>query len=371
MKMRILWVVAWGREHAPTRHRAYVYAPFLEDLAECNRYVSGRYQYGAVRAKLRETILTLVRNESAARIFSSLLTELGRILHFIMKSVKVGLPLIRSDKIIYVRCFPGFTQKILLRLFTKDFYFDFDDALFLEKPGTGQSAEGAENPLMQKKIAGFIRTCSGVIVSNSYLAEWAGDYNNNVAIVPTSVEINEQTLKKRVDRDKIVLGWVGAPENQKYLEKIFPALQSLMQERPGMVMHVVTSNHRDYGHKKVRPITWRLATYEDEIRKFTVGLAPLDDTPWTRGKMQFRAIQYAVQRIPIVGSPTGFNPEYWKDNENILFARNSEEFKEKLEMLLDDPVLRKEMGHRGFDTVKKYYSARVNSKLLVQYLEQF
>jgi glycosyltransferase involved in cell wall biosynthesis len=370
-RIRLLWITEGGAEHAPSRHRALIYKEPLSTAVARVRFLEWRYPYREIRRSLEASLSRRLKSKALGRLFSSILAEAGRLPFNAALAARILRLFPSCNRFIFQRCFPGWFQRFLLWICRKDFYFDFDDALFLSPPSRKQDhgpSESRANTAMADKMAAFIRKCRGVIVSNEYLADWTRRYNPRVVIVPTSVETADGHQCSYEAKTSFVLGWIGASENQKYLVEIMPAITEILAAFPEAVLHVVTRNHWTYSHDRVRCVDWDLSTYRQEIGKFHIGLAPLSDTPWTRGKMQFKAIQYAAQGVPVIGSSVGFNPDHWKNGINVLFAETAQEFRFSAERLLTDRPLRQKVGKAGLETIKRFYDPGINSAKLVDFI---
>lgn len=371
-QIKLLWITEGGENHAPTRHRALIYEKHLQGLVSEVHFYRRHFSFKETREKCAIRLARFFKKKTVLRPLSSAWAEWERA----KDKLRQFLRLIRlfrcHNRVIYLRCFPSLYQSLLLRLFRMIVYFDFDDALFLERPSKvqdGQCREGAENRAMAAKLGSFISRCRAVIVSNDYLANWARCHNPRVFILPTSVEIPVPLPARQPVAKGLVLGWMGAPENQKYLFTVMEAILAVLEDRPDLSLHVITSDFWQYTHPRIRCIKWTLETWEKEMGRFHIGLAPLDDSPWTRGKMQFKAIQYAAQGVPVVGSRTGFDLNHWRHGENILFAETPGEYLSCLRDLLQSPGRRDQIGRAGLETVRLHYSASVNAVRLAEYLE--
>ncbi|OGJ93670.1 MAG: hypothetical protein A2487_02445 [Candidatus Raymondbacteria bacterium RifOxyC12_full_50_8] len=369
--LRIFWFTEGRLNHAPTRHRALIYESSLVTLLGDRIHLHRPYEYGKIRADCREVVISLTHSPIVARIVSSLYAEVGRI-RFILKYFLSMIHLAASfTHVIYLRCFPSLFQRFMFTLTRKKIYFDFDDPLYLKRPAREQGScepEGVEEPVMARKMAAFLKRCTAAIVSNDYLAAWARQYARTVHIIPTSVEIPERLLCSYAITTTFIIGWIGAPENQKYLMTIFPGIRRILDEFPACRLHIITSTPWDFGHPAVVFIPWHIDTWQREVQRFSVGLAPLDDSPWTRGKMQFKAVQCAAQGVPVVGSTVGFDLERWKHDKNILFAHTPDEYYSCLKTLITNQSTREAIGKNGLALVREHYAAEVNARRIADIL---
>ena len=169
--------------------------------------------------------------------------------------------------------------------------------------------------------------------------------------------------------DPSVLGWVGHSDNLLYLESLEQPLRELARRHPQMRLIVVADRPP---HLPGLPVEFRRWTLAEEIRCFDgmgIGLMPLDDSAWARGKCAFKAIQYMALGIPPVASPVGMNREVIRHGENGMLAGNEREWFDAIDGLLANPARARTLGLEGRRSVVAHYSLDVVSRRLVQILE--
>lgn len=175
-------------------------------------------------------------------------------------------------------------------------------------------------------------------------------------------------LLKKND-NAVVIGWIGSPSTLKYLtflEDVFLELS----EKYNIKVHIIGSSVSPFKVFKPNLIKWSEETEIEEIKKFDIGIMPLNDSPWERGKCGFKLIQYMGCSLPIVGSPVGVNSEIIEHNINGFLVATIEEWKKSFEVLIKDKYLRNRLGEEGKEKVKKFYSKNaVRNTLLKIYQE--
>jgi glycosyltransferase involved in cell wall biosynthesis len=167
-----------------------------------------------------------------------------------------------------------------------------------------------------------------------------------------------------------VLGWVGHSDNLPYLERLDGVLGEIARRRPDTRLVVVADRPPRLAGIEVEFRRWRL---EDEVSCFGgigVGLMPLDDGPWTRGKCAFKALQYMALGIPTVASPVGMNREVIRDGETGLLPADEQAWVAALERLLAEPAFAARIGAAGRRTVEQRYALDVVSRRLVEILRE-
>ncbi|HZT57606.1 MAG TPA: glycosyltransferase family 4 protein [Pyrinomonadaceae bacterium] len=241
------------------------------------------------------------------------------------------------------------------------FVFDFDDAVFERyvSPSNGY--------LSYLKFPGKTRTvcrlAAHVMAGNEYLADYARQVNANVTVIPTTVDTSRYTVEERGAGDVPVIGWTGSYSTVQHLLTIAGALRRLAgRERfrlrvigsPGMTLAGLEGLDLDV-------VPWRSETEVEDLRAIDVGVMPLPDDRWSRGKCGMKALQYMGLAIPTVCSPVGVNTEIVRDGENGMLASSEDEWVEKLGLLLRSAELRARLGRAGRATVESRYSAEVQA----------
>ncbi len=221
--------------------------------------------------------------------------------------------------------------------------FDLDDAVML-------NSQGKLDQRRQARFRAMAIASDLMICGNSYLAEQALEFTGHVEVVPTTV--NSETYHPRLKPAAIgplTLGWTGSRSTNGYLNEILPAVGSL-GKRVQFKMLSDTPAGVDWdllGPVPYQFIPWSPDVEIRETATFDIGLMPLPDNPWTRGKCGFKALQYMGLGIPAVCSPVGVNSEIISHNQNGLLAHTPEEWSFCLKRLAEDPTLRKRLGQAG------------------------
>jgi glycosyltransferase involved in cell wall biosynthesis len=247
--------------------------------------------------------------------------------------------------------------------------YDFDDAVFLENTSDANKYVSALK--WPQKVGAIIRRCDQVIAGNSYLADFARRHNPAVHVIPTSIDVNvfvpRRTLPPAGARP--VIGWIGTPTTAGYLSQVTAALQALPSRAFVFRVSGATSPMSLAGvDLENRP--WSL---EGEVELFNacdIGVYPLPDDEWARGKCGFKAIQFMACGVPVVVSPVGVNREIIEHGVNGLFATTTDEWTECLTRLLGDADLRQRIGAAGRRTIASRYSLDVNAPRVAEVIRQ-
>jgi glycosyltransferase involved in cell wall biosynthesis len=268
------------------------------------------------------------------------------------------LPAVRRHDAVLIHraaCIPGpALLERLLGVLGRPVIFDFDDAVYLlHTTGTNRRLGWLKFP---GKTAAICRASTAVVVGNATLAEYARRFNPSVTVIPSSVDTTRyQPVSRRREGGPIVVGWTGSSTSQTYLE-LFPELLRALVERHGVELRV----HSDRPPVLPGvPFVWRPWSPEtevEELSRFDIGIMPMPDTPWARGKCAMKALLYMALGIPTVCSAVGTNCEVIRHEENGFLATTTEEWLTHLGALIADPGLRTRLGQAGRRTIEKEYS---------------
>ena len=247
--------------------------------------------------------------------------------------------------------------------------FDFDDSIWLNDTSAGnQNLAWLKSP---QKTAKICRYASVVTVGNQYLADYAKKYNTNVKIFPTVVdtEYHKPGNRKRYSPNKICIGWTGTQPTLKHFETVLPVLEKLNKRYPDSLSFKVIVNF-PYQQKEIplEVLQWNKASEIDDLSNIDIGIMPLPDDEWSRGKCGFKGIQYMAMEIPAVMSPVGMNTQIISDGENGFLAKTPDEWLNKLSLLIESEELRKKTGKAGRNTIIQRYSREAHEIAFTEFM---
>jgi glycosyltransferase involved in cell wall biosynthesis len=235
--------------------------------------------------------------------------------------------------------------------------FDIDDAIWEPPAHVSSPFLGLVDFGWVRKMAGM---CTHAVVGNAYLADYVRQYDPNITIIPTCIDMDKHVPKEHGDvSGSVVLGWTGLKDNLGYLAHIEPVLQELARKHD-LKMLVTTGRDYHLDGVEVENEYWVNAREIDYLRRADIGLMPLEDTPRARGKCAFKALQYMAVGVPPIVSPVGMNAEVIEDGVDGYLATTPEEWREKLERLIVDAELRRRMGAAAREKVHTLYSHDAN-----------
>jgi glycosyltransferase involved in cell wall biosynthesis len=244
--------------------------------------------------------------------------------------------------------------------------FDFDDAIYL---GDTSSANAWSRGIkLRSKTEMICRLANHVIVGNEFLAEFASQYARAVTVIPTTIDTEVYDVLPRSKNERLVVGWSGSATTLPYLASMATALRRL-RGRQDFELRII-GGHLELDGVSVRSKPWRLETEVSDLLEFDVGLMPLSDDDWSRGKCGLKALQYMALAIPPVVSPVGVNATIVRDGVNGFHARSEDEWVDRIALLLRNPSLRRRLGDEARKTVEAIYSARIQAPRMARVLRE-
>ncbi len=256
-----------------------------------------------------------------------------------------------------------------VRKLTRRLVYDFDDAV-MYKSGSASSRQQARQ---RRCFAATAGRADLVVAGNRYLQQEALPVSREVRLLPTVLDMDRYTAREE-ERDKtpeLVLGWIGSRGTLRYLQDIAPALEELGRRWPGLKLKIVADDFFDLDNLQVIKKPWAAVDEIADLHSFDIGLMPLSDDVWTRGKCGFKLLQCMAVGLPVVCSPVGVNVEIITEGREGFQASTLEEWVTKLDTLIADADLRRQMGLRARQQVEQAYSLAVNGPIFVEYLKNF
>lgn len=350
----ILFLVPHPEEDAGYRYRVEQFIPYLKDAG--HRCTIQPFSTPELYAALRSHGRLLRKVSHTAYCTVRRIAQLARVPEF-------DLVVIQREAFPFFA--PLMERWVMLR--HPRVVFSFDDAIYA---GHEEVAD-LNHPLLyrlkySRGIDHVIRKSCYVIAGNRILAGYARKLNPCVSVVPTVVDCSRYTPKRSEEKLPITIGWVGSRSTAPYLREIEPALKSLAETRPGKI------RFRFYGHPEYRPdlpdcesLPFRLESEMEDLHSLDIGLMPLPDNEWCRGKCAFKAIQYMASGVVTVASPVGITSDLVHHNVNGMLASSTEQWFDALKLLVDQPDRRERLRQAARQTIEASYSLQVWGPRLV------
>lgn len=247
--------------------------------------------------------------------------------------------------------------------------YNFDDAVHLEAPGRARLLGSFKRP--GQRTAELCRHASAVMAGNDYLADFARRVRGGegesagVHVMPTVLDTeafrppsNEAAPNERAPNAVPRVGWIGTHSTLPYLTQLFPVLARLQARTPFRLVVVCNRAPEPFPGLDVEFVRWSEEGELEQLLQLDIGLYPLPDDPWTRGKCGFKAIQYMACGVPTIASPVGVLPEVVRHGETGCLAAGPEVWLDAAERLLADPQMRSKLGAAGRTHVVDHYSVR-------------
>ncbi len=357
--MRVLFLPTYGQLGGSSKHMIYSYLEFFQ-AAGIRATVMPLFDdhYFSFRVLTRPASLREIAGHSAyfARRVAGRLGQVFQAGHF-------DLVVLEKELLPY---FP-FGLELLLRRNQSRLVTLYDDAVYI---GYQQHPWALIRLLCREKIQHVMQISSRVIVWNRYLADYAARFNSHVTIVNSGVDLRRYRL--RSDREpaagSVILGWIGTPNSFRYLVSLEDVFRDLAR-RYGVRLRVVSSVDYQSSSIPVENRRWGLETEVDDLCTFDIGLMPLADDPWTRGKSAYKAVQYMAVGLPVVGSPVGTASDVICDGISGYLASTPEQWRERLTMLIENPELRRQQGLAGRKRVEQTYSIQAVAPRLIEAIQ--
>jgi len=333
--MKVLYLSKTSDIGPSSRYRIYQYVPYLEKNGiHCE-----------IRPLFKKTYFRIIeiRNPILRVIFKALYCAYRFFvrLYDIRDVKRFNLVIIEHQIFPYL---PSFLEHLVKKL-NRNMVIEFDDAIYLTFMHRG-------------KMEKLLKLSKGVIVGNDFLKNYALKFNTNVHVIPTVIDMDRYKPKIHYSKDKIVIGWIGLAYNMNYLKDLENVFRTLGRNYK-ISLKVISSKLPDIDGVELVLGKWDYGEEAKDLQSIDIGIMPLPDNEWSRGKCGLKVLQYMAAGIPSVSSPVGVNREIIKDGVNGFLAEGYEEWIRKLSILIENEDLRKKIGNNGRTTVDEKYSLKV------------
>ncbi len=334
---RLLFLTKYSPAGASSRYRSFQYLPLLQQEGfVC--HVSPLFDDGYLHHRY-------LRGKGTS----------GDLVKAFFGRLKALLSVRRYDLVIIeyelLPYFPAVLESLLARLGVP-YVVDYDDALFHQYDG---HRNAMVRGLLGGKIRRVMRGAAAVIAGNRYLEDYARAAGaRRVEVIPTVVNL-ERYSPARKEGSGFIIGWIGSPATAGYLNEVAPALRKVCSSDDAR-LRLVGAGDVDLPGVPVEILPWSEDSEVMNLQSMDVGIMPLPDTPWARGKSGLKLIQYMACGIPVVASPVGVNQELLQGGMTGFAASGPDQWVEALRSLRRDASLRARMGKAGRLLVEQRYS---------------
>lgn len=348
LTMRVLALTRYDRLAASTRQRFMLYQPALAE------------------AGVRLDFAPLFSNDHLRRLAEGKGASLAGTLAAFLRRLRDLFRARRYDAL-WVHCelfpyLPGPFER-LAGLWGKPILFDYDDAIFHYYDAPDRPVVRA---LLGGKLEPLLRNAFACTCGNAYLRDYAARFCERSLVVPTVVDTEVYRPIAKPDSAKLVIGWIGSPSTWCNVRPLLPLLEQLCRERSVRFRAVGAGAEAEHDlFPGLELLAWSEETEVAEVQAMDIGIMPLLDLPFQRGKSGYKLVQYMACGLPVVASPVGVNREM-VDGSNGLLAAEEAEWREALVRLIGDAELRRRMGEAGRALAERSYSLASQAPRIVE-----
>jgi glycosyltransferase involved in cell wall biosynthesis len=348
MRCKVLVLTKYGSLGSSSRYRFYQYLPYLRsqdfDLT-VSPLLDNKYIMDMNVGKRNSTNILLLYFQRLRRLMIDRNYDLLWIEKELLPYIPAWLESILTPNIPYV--------------------VDYDDAQF-HGYDTGSKLKKF---ILAQKIDKVMANARLVVAGNQYIAARAGIASaNRIEVIPTVIDLDRYSSKSFTANNRFFnIGWIGSPSTSRYLSSIQSVFENLTQKYNSRVT-LVGAGNITLGNTDLTVKDWFENSEVEDIKAFDVGIMPLHNTPWERGKCGIKLIQYMACGLPVVGTPVGVNQEIIQHGVNGFCADTLDEWTEHLSRLAEDPQLRSIMGIEGRRMVESSYCLQVTAPKVAKLL---
>jgi glycosyltransferase involved in cell wall biosynthesis len=350
-KLKILVLTRYGHLGASSRIRFLQYLPLLQEAG-----------FEFLVSPLLDDSQLQTRYFKGGYKFSSLLNAYWRRIRALAHVGRVDLVWIEKEALPW---WPAWLERWMLR--KAPYVLDYDDAIF---HNYDQHPLRFVRFLYRHRIDHLMRSAHTVITGNEYLAQRAlGSGAKRVELVPTAIDLDRYSIKSNLESShhELRIVWIGSPSTVRYLTMLQDSLVELGQKFK-FTLRIIGGGKIDLPGVNVEYLQWSEESEASLIRACHIGVMPLQDSPWERGKCGYKLIQYMACGLPVVASPVGINAQIVEQGINGYLAETSKDWIQALTRLMADSELRQRMGKTAREKVERCCTVQVNAPRLASIL---
>jgi glycosyltransferase involved in cell wall biosynthesis len=346
---KILFVVSFPKKlHSSARFRVELYEKIMEE---------NRFSYDTEYFWSSRMYKILYSQGNTISKVVGLITGFAKRFLLLFKVIKYDYIFILREA---TPIGPPFFEWVCAKVLNKKVIYDFDDAIWVMQASKNNSIVKFVKAAWKVKL--ICKWAYKVSIGNKYLYDYATMYSNNVVLNPTCVvteRIHNIIKDQSIDGKKVVIGWTGSFSTLIFLNDILDALRELETEYSFEFLVIADQNPqlplKNFIYKE-----WNEASEITDLLQCNIGVMPLYDTEYAKGKCGFKLIQYMSLGIPVVASPVGVNEQIVDEGKNGFLCKTKQEWVSALQKLLVDNNLRTQMGSDGRRKIEQFYSIESN-----------
>lgn len=347
--LRVLAFTKYDREAASTRQRLLQYLPSLQEAG-----IEVRYE----PLLSNDYVRSLADGSPVSR--TRILRAYGQRLRLLLAQPPAHLIWVYAELFPWL---PAVFERLAFRPGLPVVY-DWDDAFFVPYD---EAPRPAVRHLLGGKLQPLMRGAAACTCGNAFLADYARRHCPRTLVVPTVVDTDRYVPVRQRRDAPLTIGWIGSPTTWRNVQPLLPVLRDLCQ-RLGARFRVVGAGRSAEADRfaGMDLVDWSEAGEVANVQAMDIGIMPLTDAPFERGKSGYKLIQYMACGLPVVASPVGVNAEIVRAGETGFLAQQPEEWGQALEQLAGDPALRQRMGAAGRERSVERYSLASQAPRLIE-----
>jgi hypothetical protein len=275
-------------------------------------------------------------------------------------------PAVKSADVLFVqrKRLPLHILLLITRL-KKKIIYDFDDAVMFHN-------SLAANPYSLRRQMSFkrmLRFAGLVIAGNGFLASEAEKYHNTVKILPTPIDASRYSSKNYEKKHTVTIGWIGDHGSIHYMESYKDVWEAIGKKYHNVELTVICDTFIDTTYIKTNKIPWSYDTEIASLQGIDIGVMPLFDDLWSKGKCGYKIIQYLGVGVPAVCTPVGINRDVVADGVCGFWATSKQDWIDKLSLLIENDELRSSFGNAGRKVIMEGYTVQACAPLLIDWVK--
>lgn len=359
--MKILFI-PYGTQNAPaTRYRVTQYLAYLGE----------RKIYCSVFSAISKFSTTLMIKSPDFKPFTRFLYYIYVSVERLVRLAAVTVVAGRFDIVFLQRTTFPCRFELLFKKMNKNIIFDIDDAIYLPDKQGNDIITRLKKYVKKNEVINVLKVSRAVIVENDYIKDFVSQYCRETYKIPGPIDTKRFFVTKKNPTERVTIGWIGSPATTQYLHMLDDVFRRLAEKYNFINFKFIGLGKYEIPGIKIENIKWSYATEVSELQSFDIGIMPVPDNEWTRGKLGCKMLQYMSVGVPAVVSYTPTNAEIIKNGENGFFASTNEEWERVLSRLIEDKELRSSIGQKGRETVALKCSLEGNTEKLVDIFKRF
>jgi len=342
--MRILFLTVDDETRASSRTRVYQFLPHLKEAG---------IEYDIVPWNGKTKYPIFKDENSPAKKAINLITS--EVINYFVMTARISWALfnIKRYDLVFVQKITLRRLLLILRALKVKYIYDIDDAIY-----TLHSSDLAKSNKATRvnQAIEFMKTARHMIVELPSTEEVARHHCKNVTTILGPIDVNRYRPSREKDPKRVTIGWIGSLGNTFYLFEIKDVLEKICRENKNAEVALIGTRGFETSEPNIKLVKWSLETELYDLKRFDIGIMPLTDDEWSRGKGSYKLLQYMALGIPSVASPVGINTSLIKDGINGYLAKTPDEWESKLSLLINNDNLRKELGARAREMAVNNYS---------------